>query len=189
MLFPKSGTTSLLGSYLKNLQIPTKRKVFISYYHKNDQVWFDLFTEKFNNQYEVFFDQSLDSRIRSDDTEYVNRRIREDYIVGSSITIVLCGTETWKRKYVDWEIYSTLHHEHALLGIALPMNFKRDGLIVVPGRLYDNITSGYARWIMWQDDAAGLKQEIEIAISQSQNKLLIKPSLRNDREKMGKNLS
>jgi hypothetical protein len=188
MFFPKSGTTSLLGGFLKNHLVP-KRKVFISYHHRNDQDWFDHFTGKFSEQYEIFFDQSLDGQIRSDDTEYVNRRIREDFIVGSSITIVLCGTETWKRKYVDWEIYSTLHHEHALLGIALPRHFKRDGLIIVPDRLHDNIVSGYARWIMWQDNAAILKQEIETAISHSQNNLLFKPLLRNDREKMGRNLS
>lgn len=176
---------SLLGSYLRDLQIPTKRKVFISYHHGNDQDWFDYFSGKFGEEYEIFFDQSLDGRIRSNDTEYVNRRIREDFIVGSSITIVLCGVETWKRKYVDWEIYSTLYHEHALLGIALPRHFIRDGLIIVPDRLHDNIESGYAHWISWEEDPVALKREIEVAISRSQNKLL----LRNDREKLGRNLS
>jgi len=44
--------------------------------------------------YEVFQDQSLDDEVESDDLEYVNRVIREDYIKGSSITIVLCGSET-----------------------------------------------------------------------------------------------
>ena len=176
---------SLLGSYLKNLQIPTKRKVFISYHHRHDQDWFDYFTRKFGEQYDIFSDQSLDARIRSDDPEYVNRRIREDFIVGSSITIVLCGTETWKRKYVDWEIYSTLHHEHALVGVILPRHFVEAGKIIVPGRLHDNINSRYAHWTMWHEDPAILKREMEIAISCSQNKMLI----RNELEKMGRNRS
>jgi hypothetical protein len=50
----------------------------------------------------------------------MSRVIREDYIKGSSITIALCGAQTWKRRFIDWEIASTLHHEHALLGILIP---------------------------------------------------------------------
>ncbi len=174
---------SLLGHYLQSMKIP-KRKVFISYHHKNDQDWFEYFSGKFGENNEIFYDKSLDNRIRSDDPEYVNRRIREDFIVGSSITIVLCGTETWKRKYVDWEIYSTLHHEHALLGIALPRHFKRDGLIIVPDRLHDNISSGYAHWVLWQEDPPTFTREMEAAISKSQNKSLIN----NERPKMERNL-
>jgi len=175
---------NLLGHYLKDLQIPTKRKVFISYHHRNDQDWFDYFTTKFSEQYDIISDRSLDGRIRSDDPEYVDRRIREDFIVGSSVTIVLCGTETWKRKYVDWEICSTLHHKHALLGVGLPRHTKQDGLVVVPSRLHDNITNRYAYWTMWQEDPAMLKREMETAIAYSQDKTLI----RNQREKMGRNL-
>ncbi len=87
----------------------TRRKVFISYHHRGDQEWSNRFTKLFAEHYEIFYDNSLDGRIRSDDPEYIHRAIREDHIVGSSITIVLCGAETWKRKYVDWEIHSTLH--------------------------------------------------------------------------------
>jgi len=125
----------------------TKRKVFISYHHRRDQQWFNNFTRLFAESFEIFYDKSLDGRIRSDYPEYINRTIREDYIKGSSITIVLCGGETWKRKYVDWEIHSTLHHKHALLGIALPTAIKDQGKIVVPARLHDNIESGYAHWL------------------------------------------
>jgi hypothetical protein len=64
----------------------TKRKVFISYHHRGDQTWFDRFTQLFAEHYEIFYDNSLDGRIRSDDPEYINRAIREDHIVGSSAT-------------------------------------------------------------------------------------------------------
>ena len=50
---------SLLGSYLKDLQIPTKRKVFISYHHRNDQAWFDYFTRKFSEQYDIFIGDNV----------------------------------------------------------------------------------------------------------------------------------
>lgn len=166
---------------------PEKRKVFISFRHKNEQPWFDYFSKKFGDQYEVFYDQSLNTQlVRSDDPEYINRAIREDYIKGSSVTIVLCGAETQKRKYVDWEIYSTLHYEHALLGIALP-NAQRtqDGKIIVPDRLYANWATGYAHFIEWTDDPLELKRQIEIAIQKSTQKNLVD----NSQEKMERNLA
>lgn len=164
---------------------PAKRKVFVSFHHKNDQLWFDYFSNKFSDQYEIFLDKSIgETQIRSDDPEYINRAIREDYIRGSSITIVLCGVETHKRKYVDWEIHSTLHLEHGLLGIALPAAQRtHDGKIIVPDRLHVNIQRGYAHFIEWVDDAIILKQHIEAALSKSANKQLIDNTL----EKMTRN--
>ncbi len=166
---------------------PEKRKVFISFHHKNDQLWFDYFIRKFSDQYEIFLDKSMgETKVRSDDPEYINRAIREDYIKGSSITIVLCGAETGKRKYVDWEIYSTLHYEHALLGIILSTAKKTsDGKTIVPDRLHANIQTGYAHFINWTEYAPELKQQIEIAIKKSENKSLID----NSQEKMQRNLS
>jgi len=155
-----------------------KRKVFISYHHRGDQGWFDYFTGLFGGIYEIFYDQSLNGRVRSDDAEYVNRRIREDYIVGSSVTIVLCGAETWKRKYVDWEIYSTLHHKHALLGIALPTavrNYQDE--IAVPDRLLANWRTGYAHWMCWTQDPAALQRAVEAAVQRSRSTTLIDNSL------------
>lgn len=161
------------------------RKVFVSYHHELDQFWFDHLTSTFGDEYEVFQDQSLDDEVDSDDLEYVNRVIREDYIRGSSITIVLCGAETWKRRFVDWEIASTLHHEHALAGILVPGTQARmDGKIAVPDRLYDNVQSGYAGFANWPTTAAELKTEIEAAINKSISKVFI----RNERQKMKRNL-
>lgn len=79
-----------------------KRKVFVSYHHAEDQKYSDWLRDNLGEELELFTDRSLDGPIRSYEAEYVNRRIREDYILGSSITIVLCGPETYKRKYVDW---------------------------------------------------------------------------------------
>ena len=165
----------------------TKRKVFISYHHRGDQGWFDQFTRLFAGHCEIFHDNSLDGRIRSDDPEYINRAIREDHIVGSSITITLCGAETWKRKYVDWEIHSTLHHKHALMGIALPTAVRRSGGgIIVPDRLHDNIQSGFAYWLSsWATGPAALLAAIEEAINRSRDAARI----RNERPKMERNLA
>lgn len=166
--------------------LPRRRKVFISYHHRGDQDWFDYFSTLFGEIYEIFYDRSLDGRVRSNDPEYVNREIREENIAGSSITVVLCGAETWKRKFVDWEIRSTLHHEHALLGVGLPSApLNENGKIVVPSRLHDNIRSGYAVWTAWTKDANQLRLKIEQALAASANTSLI----RNGRPKMERNRS
>lgn len=163
-------------SFLARLSSQPKRKVFISYHHGNDQWAYDHFGKEYGEDLELFYDNSLDGKIRSDDSEYVNRTIREEHIVGSSITIVLIGPETWKRKYVDWEVRSTLHEKHALLGLALHTAPKTwEGKTVVPDRLHHNVVSGYAHFLQLSSvfGPAGLKVAIEAAIEKSKNTQLI----------------
>lgn len=76
---------------------PVKPKVFVSYHHDNDQRWYDQFTRVFADAYDLVTDRSLGACVESDDCEYVMRVIREQYLTGTSVTIVLCGNETWKR--------------------------------------------------------------------------------------------
>lgn len=129
---------------------PTKRKNFVSYHHHNDREFYNQFVQLFKDSYELIHDNSVDRIIDSDDAEYIIRNIRENYLTGSSCTVVLCGKETPYRKFVDWEIKATLDKEHGLIGINLPTNpLNGNGKCVVPGRLLDNINSGYAMWIQW----------------------------------------
>lgn len=173
-----------IGGLLGTLYRP-RRKVFISYHHRNDQGWYNRFSTLFSSSLELFTDNSLDRDIDSDNAEYLNRTIREDYILGSSITIVLCGAETGKRRWVDWEIYSTLYYEHALLGIVLPSCSKDvHNNYLVPDRLYLNVNSGYASWMRWNEDPNVLSNNIENAIRNSSQKTLI----RNSAEKMKRSL-
>lgn len=128
-----------------------KRKVFISYHHGGDQAYYDAFARAFSQTYDVITDNSLERTIDSEDVEYVMRRIRENYITGSSCTIVLCGAGTWGRKYVDWEIKATLDAQHGLIGVQLPTlqpGFNQT-TVTVPDRLNDNIHSGFALWVTW----------------------------------------
>lgn len=131
---------------------PIKHKVFLSYHHRGDQAYYDAFSTMFDDTYDVIYDNSLERRVDSDDVEYVMRRIRENFITGTSCTIVLVGAETWSRKYVDWEIKATLDKEHGLIGVFLP-TAPRDpnNKIIVPDRLFDNIQSGFALWLRWQE--------------------------------------
>ena len=129
----------------------SKHKVFISHYHA-DATAVKKFVDKFAEEEDIFIPKIVgddyDTTINSDDPEYIMRRIREDYLTDSTVTIVLIGNETYKRKYVDWEIASTLRNDtnnkrSGLIGIFLPNKNKRN--TNVPERLQDNIDSGYAK--------------------------------------------
>lgn len=145
---------SIFGSGLR-VQAAVKRKIFVSYHHRGDQAYYTSFSEAFHDTYDVVTDNSLEREIDSDNVDYVMRRIRENYIQGSSCTIVLVGKETHARKYVDWEIKATLDAGHGLIGVRLPTApVTPQNTVIVPGRLHDNIQSGYAFWLSWADITA-----------------------------------
>lgn len=168
---------------------PPKRKIFVSFHHENDQGAFNLLKHLFLDKYDVFEDHSLNRElIDSKISEYIDVAIREQFIKGTSVTIVLCGSETHGRKFVDWEINSTLLGKRALLGIILPSAVQDDlSKWVVPGRLHDNIQSGYAHYDFWENccsSAEKLNEAIEIAIQNCKRTA----SLTNNRPKMQRNL-
>ncbi|WP_085704391.1 TIR domain-containing protein [Pseudomonas sp. B8(2017)] len=137
-----------------------KHKIFVSYHHHADQAYYDAFSSAFHDTYDVIYDNSLERRIDSDDVNYVMRRIRENHITGTSCTVVLVGAETPKRKYVDWEISATLEKNHALIGVRLPTaRLTPDNqYVLVPDRLLDNIKSGFASWLTWEQITADPSQ-------------------------------
>lgn len=159
-----------MNDLLAALMKPTRRKVFVSYHHGGDQAYYDEFSRFFHDQYEAVRDNSLERLIQSDDTEYVMRQIREQYITGTSCTIVLVGAQSHERKYLDWEIKATLDKCHGLVGIVLPTHAKNPtGEIIVPDRFLDNHKTGYAVWTHWGGlTAQGLTQLIDAAISKPQ---------------------
>jgi len=165
--------------------LPKKPDVFVSYHHKNDQGWYDRFSTLFGDAYNLFNDTSIGRKIDSDDPIYQSRKIREDHITGSSITVLLIGAETWKRKHVDWEVYSTLEKKHALLGIVLTTRTTNAaGLIIVPARFHENLQSGYAHMVHWSERPADVKAAVDSAKLKAKNTLLI----RNGLEQLSYNL-
>jgi hypothetical protein len=136
---------SRLGGLLAALTV--RPRVFISYHHHGDQMYYDVLTKAFADQHELIHDASLEREINSEDVDYVSWRIRDEYIRGTSCTVVLCGADTPKRKYVDWEVSDTLDMEHGLVAIALPYARRDTTGILVPSRVFDNLDSGYAVWV------------------------------------------
>ena len=96
------------------------------------------------------------------------RRIRERFLGGSTVTIVLMGQCTWARRYVDWEIQSSLRRgdfniPNGLLGIKLP-NFGG-----FPQRFSQNLSANwpeedcYARHMTYPNLTQHLVDAIEAA--------------------------
>ena len=143
------------------VRIP-RHKVFVSYHHENDQEYRDRFEKLFADVYDI-----MDSRsVRMGDipkglnVEEVSRRIRDDYLRDSTVTVVLLGKDTWRRKHVDWEIASTLRHTSAndrsgLLGILLPTHpsYGEDDYYpyTIPPRLHHNVECGFAEMYDWSE--------------------------------------
>jgi hypothetical protein len=98
-------------------------------------------------------------------------QIREKYLTDSTVTIVLIGQCTWARRYVDWEVYSTLRRDSknrlsGLMAVTLPSvaNSSRQ----LPARVDDNLTGadgdeGYARWWKYPSSPSQLRGYIDDA--------------------------
>ncbi len=140
----------------------TRHNVFISYHHTNDQLYKEIFVHDF--QY-YFIDKSVHIGEYAEDlsTQYIKRLIREEKITNSSIIVVLIGSETYKRKHVDWEISAGLTCKaggcSGLVGILLPTYYdnpknyclNRGSYLyeTIPPRLADNVKTKYANIYTW----------------------------------------
>ena len=146
-----------------------KHRCFVSY-HKENPTAVKNFVEEFSD---VFTAKTVgvtdeDDFIDSENTEYVMRRIREKYLSNTTVTIVLIGECTKARKYVDWEIASSLRNDpvngrSGLLGI----NMKSVGSrALAPPRLADNYDSkdkagSYALYQTYPNTAQDLRNAIQ----------------------------
>ena len=102
-----------------------RHKCFLSY-HKDDLKAVEKFAEKYSQIFIAKVLGALDQKlVDSKNLNYIMRQIREEYLQDSTVTIVLLGQCTWSRKFVDWEIASSLRNDlrnkrSGLLGIVLP---------------------------------------------------------------------
>lgn len=155
----------------------TRRKCFVSY-HDADGDEVEDFLDSFGH---VFIPRVIgvtdeDDFIDSDDTDYVMDEIREKYLADSTVTIVLAGRCTWARRYVDWEIYSTLRNDKnnrrsGLMAVTLP-SIADSSDRQLPPRAADNVDgdAGYARWWKYPTTEAGLRSCIETAFEARSSK-------------------
>lgn len=108
-------------------------KCFISFkkedeaYKKAIQSWVDI------NKVDMI-DKSLNTPIDSDNEDYIMRKIREDYLSDSTVTIFLIGTHSsenlgWEeQKYIKRELQASLYNgegntRSGILGVVLPQMY------------------------------------------------------------------
>ena len=124
-------------------------KVFISYHHQKDQRYKEALVQ-LGERHSIFVDRSVDTDDIPDEwtDQQIRREIRDKYLRDSTVTVVLVGAETRRRKHVDWEIHSSMYdgsvnHRSGIVVVNLPGN---SGLVHCPygeeeKRLYPDITS------------------------------------------------
>lgn len=147
--------------------------------------WFSYENENPYNNSDIMVSKSVQmGSIPSNiSTEATRQEIRDKYLRNSTVTVVLIGRDTWKRKFVDWEISMSIRQtknnsRSGLLGIILPNTIYQsssehvlsdDGQVwynphtTIPPRLYDNVKCGFAKIYKWSEDPFTVKQWIHEA--------------------------
>jgi hypothetical protein len=108
--------------------------------------------------------------VNSGDTEYVMSVVRRDFLGDSTVTLLLLGTCTHSRRYVDWELKASLRQgdyyvPNGLLAVSLPSAPRS---LHLPPRFQANWRqdgNGYAQWQAPPTQADQLGAWIETAFS------------------------
>lgn len=153
----------------------TRRKCFISYHH-DDEDEVQHFIQTFDHSRDTLIARGIGASmpgdiINSTNDEYIKSRIREKYLKGTSVTIVLIGRCTWARRFVDWEVAASLRNtsttpRNGLMAITLPSaadHWNKQ----LPPRVSDNVDGnfGYAKWWTYPTSSTGLATMIEEAFA------------------------
>lgn len=150
---------------------PVRHKCFVCY-HSADIDAVTRFIEDYND---VFIPRVLgvsDSDhfkdpVDSTDEDYIKATIGAKYLSDSTVTILYVGCCAWSRKYIDWELSSTLRDDsvnkrNGLLGITPPDNSHNR----LPARFDDNYSKNqpsYAEYRYYPTSASVLRNAIEDA--------------------------
>ena len=105
------------------------------------------------------------------------RRIRELYLQDSTVTIILIGECTWARRFVDWEIQSSIRNPSKGLPNGLLAIKLRESYSKLPERVSLNINSGYSKSYKYPKNSNSLENMIEDAFKARTEKvnLIINP--------------
>jgi hypothetical protein len=108
-----------------------KRKCYISF--KTEDI---VYKKYIQGDLDVdMIDKSLDSAIDSTDEDYIMRKIRENYLSGSTVTIHLIGSYgaenrgTFEQRFIKRELQASLYHgvgnsQNGILGVVLPSMYS-----------------------------------------------------------------
>lgn len=171
-----------------------RHKIFISFFHKDDEIYKEKLEDIVGKNFAISRSVQLGDINPNNNTEYIRQQIRDKFLSDSSVTIVLIGTNTWKRKHVDWEIYSSMRDTRnnprsGVIGIILPTRKdfgpgKSFDSHTIPPRLADNLENDFVKIYDWSKDPSFYQKIIHEAY-EKKNK--INPNL--SREMFGRNRS
>ncbi len=145
-----------------------RHKVFISYYHKDDQ-WYknELIKLKeydYNKKQNIsIFDDYSVHEDEIDDTgmtdEQIRCEIRDNYIKNATVLILLCGENTRRRKHIDWEIHAAMYDSEVnpKMGI-LVINVGNQNGEIACNVEEEKIINPFANWTTLNKDIDALRQ-------------------------------
>lgn len=105
-------------------------RCYISF--KTEDLWYKKEIQKWSDNDKVdMIDKSLDIPINSEDEDYIMRKIREDYLSDSTVTIFLIGLHSaenlgWsEQRFIKRELQASLYDgkgntRNGILGVVLP---------------------------------------------------------------------
>ena len=180
-----------------------RHQVFVSFHHA-DARWKTRLLKEYSSAFinTSVRDRAIDDRLPA---EEIRKRIRDRFIRNATVTIVLIGNDTWRRKHVDWEMFSALrasprNSRTGLMGIVLPdYRLPRHPRYPtprrysvpprrqwsprnVPMRLVDNVVAAYASIRPWPQFARELRGWIHESF---ESRATIPPA--KERRRMGNN--
>lgn len=144
-----------------------RHKTFLSYHHE-DSAAVEQFIANFDDTHNSFITRGIrtpEDLIDSENPDYVMGEIRRRYLADSTVTIVLVGRCTSARRFVDWEVQSSLRQPsdgfpNGLLAVLLDRESTRGTL---PERVKLNYDSGYAKFYPYPSSGAQLAAWIDEA--------------------------
>jgi len=128
----------------------------MSYHHSSDLISLLELRDKFKNK--KFGDYGFKEKDLGESTKWKISKEIQSRLWSSSITIVLIGEKTGDSSWIDWEIWYSLQNFRDPK--VSRRRFKPKGLVAlylntenhnVPKRLQENIDSGYAVEIYWNE--------------------------------------
>ena len=143
------------------------RNCFVSYHHDRDQKYISKLRKVISDMRVADYSLKDDIGHLTDETIY--KKVREK-MRSCSVTVVLIGERTGHRKWIDWEIWASLRgythptdpyksfKPNGLLGIFLPTDSNS-----IPDRFQDNVDSGYAVNMKWENLERDFESKVNLA--------------------------
>ena len=148
-----------------------RHRVFISYYHNDDQYYKDILINMQEYDYEkmqyisIFDDYSVHED-EIDDTgmtdEQIRCEIRDNYIKNATVLILLCGVNTKKRKHIDWEIHAAMYDSETnpkmgILVINLP-SISNSSKMLAYGKDEEEAMGPNIKWVPASKEISDLRK-------------------------------